>query len=231
MKNKHLTDEVLDQLLIEYMPKANILLDQLEEERDKNVPSHVFSKNYKRNMKRIIKEYSRTPLQRKLFGLRKYVASILVLLILGNGVLIASAQDYREKFFELINDVYGRFTSIITKVEEPLNWRLNFICLSYIPEGFEIISDIQTDITRKINYMKDDKIIVFKQSIITSGEMRIDTEDIVVKEMEINNQTIDYYYNKNMYTAYWNDDEFNYIISAEVSFEEFVNIIEGIIKK
>ena len=38
MQTKTLTDEALEELLYEYMPKVNILLDQLEEERDKDIP-------------------------------------------------------------------------------------------------------------------------------------------------------------------------------------------------
>jgi len=72
------------------MPKANILLDQLEEKRDKNVAPHVFSSRYKRNMKKIIKEYSRTPMQKKLAALYKYAAVVLVTFILANSLLIAT---------------------------------------------------------------------------------------------------------------------------------------------
>ncbi|MBU5314472.1 DUF4367 domain-containing protein [Tissierella carlieri] len=230
MQNKVLTDEALDRLLNEYMPKANILLDQLEEEREKDIIPHVFSESYKRKMKKIIKEYNKTPVQRKPISLRKFAAAILVLFILTNGILLVTAQAYRERFFEIINTVYKKFTSIVIEVEKPSNEGLSFTQPSYIPDGFEIISDIQTDITRKIDYMDNDKIIVFKQSIITSGETKIDTEDTSTKEIEINKYIIKYSFNKDIYNAYWNDNEFKYIINAEASFEEFVKIIEGIIK-
>ena len=44
--------------------------------------------------------------------------------------------------------------------------------------------------------------------------------------MEINEQIINYYFNKGMYNAYWNDTKFSHSITAEVSFEELINIIE-----
>jgi hypothetical protein len=229
MQNKVLTDEALDRLLNEYMPKANILLDQLEEERDKDIAPHVFSKHYKRNMKKIIKEYSRTPVQRKLVTLRKYVAAVLILFVLTNSILLITAQAYRERFFEIINTVYKKFTSIVIEVEEePFDEELNFVQPSYIPDGFELINDIKTDVTRKIDYINDNKIIVFKQSIITSGETKIDTENTSAKEMEINRYKITYSLNKDIYNAYWNDNKFSYSITAEVSLEELIKIIEGI---
>ena len=232
MKEEVLTDEELDRLLIEYMPKANILLEQLEEERDKNMTPHVFSKHYRKNMKKIIKEYSRSPIQKQFATLGKYAAGILILIILTNSVLIISVEAYRENFFETMTNAYKKFTSIIIEVEKPSDDNLNFIEPSYIPEGFELISDMQTDITMKIDYINnDDKIIVYRQSIITSGETRIDTENTLVEEIEIQNQKITYSFNKDAYNAYWNDNKFIYSIIAEVSFEEFVKIIEGIIKK
>lgn len=91
---------------------------------------------------------------------------------------------------------------------------------------------MQTDITRKIDYTNsDNQIITFKQSTITSKEIRIDTEDTSMAEITINNSAINYILNKGAYNAYWNDNKFIYSIIAEVSFEEFVKIIEGIIKK
>lgn len=230
MQNNVLTDEALDKLLIEYMPKADILLEQLEEERDKDTEPHVFSKRYRRKMKKIIKEYSRTPMQKRLVNLCKYAAVILILFILTNSILIVTVQAYREKVFETIITVYEKFTSIVIEVEESSNEGLSFTQPSYIPDGFKVINDIQIDITRKIDYMNDNKIMVFKQSIIKSGEIRIDAEGTSFEEMEVNNQIIKYVFNKDMYIAHWTDNNFSYIINAEVSFEEFIKIIEGIIK-
>lgn len=235
MKNDILSDEAIDKILIEYMPKTNILLDQLEEERDKDLVPHVFSRGYKRNIKRIIKEYSRTPFQKRLFKLRRYVAVILALFILTNGVLIATAEGYRERVFNAITNIYEKFTSIVIDVEEPLdtkNMELNFIKPSYIPDGFQVIDDMRTGIARTIDYMNEDySLLMFNQSIITSGELRLDTEDTIIKEIKVNNQTIEYFFNKDTCIGYWNDSKYRYLVSAEVSFEEFVKILEGIIKK
>ena len=231
MDNKLLTDEKLDKFLFEYMPKANILLGRLEEERDRDMDPHIFSNNYKSKLEKNIKEYSRTHAQRKFVALRKYVAGFLILFILTNSLLFATAQEYRERFFQIINTVYDKFTSLVTEVEEgPFDGEMSFIQPSYIPEGFDLVSDMQTDITRKMDYINENKIIEFKQSIITSGKTQIDTENTSIKEMEINKRIINYYLNKGMYNAYWNDNKFNYSITAEVSFEELINIIESIQK-
>lgn len=234
MKNKVLTNEALEKLLLEYMPKSNMVLGQLEEERDKDLVPHVFSKRYKRNIKKIIKEHSSTPVQKKLINLRKYAATILIIFILMNGILIATAQGYREIVFKIITNTYEKFTSIIIDVEESVDREdieLNFIEPPYIPDGFQVIEDIQTDIGRKIYYMKDNELIMFKQSIITSGQIKLDTEGTVVKKMQINNQTVRYYFNKNIYNAYWVDEIYEYSIVSEVSFQELTKIIKGIIKK
>ena len=232
MKNNALTDEALDQLLIEYMPKANILLDQLEEEKDKDLEPHIFSRRYKRNMKRIIKEYSRTPFQNKLVKLRRYAAVILIIFTLTNGVLIATAQGYREIVFKVITNIYDRYTSIVTEVENPMermDMELNFIEPSYIPEGFVLIDDMQTDIERMIYYMNEDKLITFSHGIIANSERKIDTEGTSIKEIEVNNKIINYVFNKEMYIAYWFDGGYEYSVNAEVSFEDFIKIIEGIL--
>lgn len=234
MQKKVLTDEELDILLTEHMPKANMLLDRLEEERDKNAAPHVFSARYKKNIKKIIKEYSRTPIQRKFAAFSKYAAIILIIFILSNGLLVVTVQAYREKVFEIITNVYKEFTSIITKTEEvpePLTEKPDFTEPLYIPEGFEVINDIQTDITRKIDYENGDRILVYKQNIITNSELRIDTEGTEIKNIKINGTSINYVFNKGMYNAYWNDNEYFYLITGEISFEELLKVIEGVIQK
>ncbi len=234
MQKKILTDEELDILLTEHMPKANMLLDRLEEERDKNAAPHVFSARYKKNMKKIIKEYSRTHMQRKFATFSKYAAIILIIFILANSLLVVTVQAYREKVFEMITNVYKEFTSIITKTEEvpePLTEKPEFTEPSYIPEGFEVINNMQTDITRKIDYENGDRILVYKQNILTNSELRIDTEGTEIKNIKINGTSINYVFNKGMYNAYWNDNEYFYLITGEISFEELLKVIEGVIQK
>lgn len=235
MRDEVLTDEALDRLLVEYMPKANMLIEQLEEERDKDLEPHVFSRRYRKNMKRIIKEYTRTPFQNKLARLGRYAATILLIFILTNGVLIATAEGYRERLFNAITCIYEKFTSIIIDVEEPIdtkNTEIEFIEPSYIPDGYKMIDSAQTDVTRVIKYMdKNNNTIVFKQGVITGGELRIDTEGATIEEIDINDQTIKYFINKELFNGYWNDDKYQYLVNVEVSFEEFMKILEGIIKK
>lgn len=55
MKDKIITDEELDQLLYEYMPKANRLLEQLEEERNRDMADHIFSEEYRRKIESMLK--------------------------------------------------------------------------------------------------------------------------------------------------------------------------------
>ena len=233
MYKKNISDEDLDSLLFEYMPKANLLLNQLEEERDKDIPPHVFSNRYNRNIKKIIKKYSKTPIQRKLADFRKYVAVVLIIFVLINGFFIVTIHAYRERVIEIITTVYKAFTSIITETEnvsELLDEEFEFSEPSYIPEGFEVVGELKSDVERIIDYENGDKIIVFDQSVITNSEIRIDTEDTEIKELVIGEYTVSYVYNKGMYNAYWNDDIFIYLITTETSYEELIKIIESVIQ-
>ena len=228
---RNITDEELDILLTEHMPKANKLLNNLEEERDKDIVPHIFSESYKKRMKKIIKEYSRTPAQIKLAAFRKYAAAVLVIFILANSFLIVTVEAYRTRVFNIITTIYNTFTSIITEADDvPLNEAPEFTVPSYVPDGFEIINDINTGVTRKIDYKNEDRILVYKQSIITGSEIRIDTEGTEIKEIKVGNNIINYVFNKGMYNAYWFDSEYSYIITGEISFEELLKAIEGVIQ-
>lgn len=245
MKDKVLTDDDLDRLLTEYMPKANILLDQLEEERDKDMGPHFFSKHYQKNMKKIIKEHNRRPARRKNLKVSKYIAASLIVFALINSILIVSVEAYRETVIKKVVKSYraviqttwkteNRNGSTIyvmeRKVEEPVIIELDFIEPSYIPEGFESISDTQNDIKRKIEYMHGDKSIVYTQSILGNQEIIVYRNDLSTKKKKISDKTIYYTEDKGIYKVSWNENEFNYSIIADVSFEELINIIEGIQK-
>lgn len=247
MKNKDLTDEELDRMLTEYMPKANILLDQLEEERCKDISSHVFSKRYKKNMRKLLKEHGRTPNQRKFIKISKYIVASLIVLVLINSTLIASVEAYREAIIKTVVNNKKVINAIIesnvikkeqdgvivTIIERKLKQEvieLNFVEPSYVPKGFESKNDKQDDIKRKIEYINGEKTIVYIQSIIGKEEIIIDREDLLTKKKKINNKTIYYAQNKGIYKVSWNDNKFNYSIVAEVSFEELIKIIEGIQK-
>lgn len=243
MKNKVLTDEDLDRLFTEYMPKANLLLDQLEEERDRDIASHVFSKHYQKNIKKIIKEYNRKPNQRKIIKASKYIAASLIVLALINSIPIVSVEAYRET---LIKKVVKSYRAVIqttwktenrngstiyimeSKVKDPVIIELDFIEPSYIPEGFESISEIQDDIKRKIEYIHGDKTIVYTQSILGNQEIIVYRNDLSTKKKKISDKTIYYTEDKGIYKVSWNDNDFNYSIIADVSFEELIKIVEGI---
>lgn len=232
MQYKYLTDEELDLLLIEHMPQANMLLDRLEEERDKDVTLHVFSSEYKKKMKRIIKEYSSTPAQIKFATFRKYAAAVLIIFILTSSFLIVTVEAYRTRVFKIITTIYDTFTSIITETDNvPFNEAPEFIIPSYIPEGFEIINERQSDISIKIDYANDNKILVYKQGIIANSELRIDTEGTKIENIIIKGYSVNYVFNKGMYNAYWFDNEYSYLIAGEISFEELLKVIEGVIQK
>ncbi|NYB75648.1 DUF4367 domain-containing protein [Sedimentibacter hydroxybenzoicus DSM 7310] len=229
---RNITDEELDILLTEHMPKANKLLNQLEEERDKDITSHVFSESYKKRMKKIIKEYSRTPAQIKFAAFRKYAAAALIIFILANSFLIITVEAYRTRVFKIITTIYDTFTSIITETDDvPFNEAPEFTEPSYVPDGFEVINNINTGITRKIDYKNRERILVYKQSVLTSSELRIDTEGTEIKEIKIGNHIINYVFNKGMYNAYWFDNEYSYLITGEISFEELLKVIESVVQK
>lgn len=254
MRNKDLTDEELDRMLTEYMPKANILLDQLEEERCKDISPHIFSKGYKKNMRKLLKEHGRTPNQKIFAALSRSIAVILIVLVLINSILIVSVEAYRE---EIVKKMVSGYKEIIPKIQETIVIRemtvkdikdqkqvtitireqekrpmieLDFVEPSYIPKGFESISNVQDDIKRKIEYINGEKTIVYIQSIIGREEILVDREDLLTKKKKVNNKTIYYTKSKGIYKVSWDDNKFNYSIVAQVPFEELIKIVEGVQK-
>lgn len=224
MNKSSLTDE----FLYEYIPRANKLSDEINEERNKSIPDHVFSAKYERNIKKMIKKYSRSPRQ---ITIRKSIAVALITMLLLNALLVACIPSYMEKVFNIVVTVYEEFTSIFTQVDdEPLDeMEHNFIQPSYIPEGFVIDEVIAFDHYFKIYYVNENlETIIYEQELIVDSEKLIDTENVDIQMFKINNIEYSYFYNKDMYNIYWYNDNYKFSLKASIELNEIKKIIKEI---
>ena len=220
---------VTDEMLRHCMPVTEELLYEIDMERNKSIPNHIFSLKHENNIRKIIKKYNRSPRQQ--FA-RKTAAVLLAAIVLLNALLIACIPTYRKRVFDIVTTVYEEFTSIFTQDDESLeDFDFNFIEPSYIPNGFNVEEKFETHYSLQIDYANNHlQYIFYQQKVITSGERILDTENAETSTIERNNIEITYFYNKGIYNVYWQDDKYLFSIKAEIEFDELLKMIEGIQK-
>lgn len=225
--SKHVVD---DDFLSEHMRKAEIkMLDSLPKEEEL---SHKFSKDFEKKMDKLIKEEKRTPLMRSFVVYGKRAAAIFLIIAAISFTTTMSVEAYRVRFFEVITEVWDEFTSIVFKSEEEINdEKLVAVNPEYIPEGFSIVEEELSDYINLIVYTNSNNIeIIYEQSLISDGEIILDTEGVEVKTTDIENHEISYFSNKGVNQVYWNDDNYTYAFISSIDIEELFKITKSILK-
>lgn len=225
--------EVTDKFLHKYVPLADKLSLEFDDEKNKNIPEHVFSRKYKRNIKRVIRECSRIPKQQKFISVRKTVAVVLIVIFLAFTILVACVPHVREQVFEVVTNVYDEFTSIFTQVDNEAfnNMKIIFVEPSYIPKGFNVIQRDEDEAGLRLRYRNSDsQKITYEQYIVTNSEMIIDTENIEAQTININNITYKYYFDNDTYQFYWSDSKYRYSLIGNIELVELKKIIESLQK-
>lgn len=143
-----------------------------------------------------------------------------------------SVEAYRLRFFEVITRVWEEFTSITFKSEkEIIDRKLVAINPDYIPEGFSILEEDVNDYVNTVIYENEiNEEIIYEQILISNGEIIFDTEDVEVKTMNIGNQTINFFTNKEVSQIYWNDDLYIYTLNSAIDMEETLKMAKSILE-
>jgi len=221
--------EVTDELLYQYMPIADEMdLDALEAEiADEEI---VLSKKFERRMKRLMWKEE----HKWVAGFGKFMARVAVVLLCVLGVSLAvtmSVDAYRSKFFQTVQEIWEDSVVHTYDVGEEGQ---EFVPHepSYIPEGYEEVRRITTDRTINIEYHnKGGHYIQWDQTEAKQGAWSaLDTEYVEKEYYEINKGVVEiYFYNDNFIRAYYETNQYIYILSADdLLLEDICLIFESI---
>ena len=222
--------KITDDFLYQNMPKAeneilNLIPDEYEIE-------HKFSWKFKRKMKIIIKEQTRTPETKALIMQIKKIAAIFIITISIVFSGIMSVEAYRIKFFNMIKEVWSELTSIVFWSNNSTNvYDFESISPIYIPNGYEISEEWSNEYENVIIYSdKDNNEIVYTQQLITESEYIFDSKDTEIKVINMNNIQLNILTKNNITQIYWTDEKSIFFISGKDK-NEMIRMVESIIKK
>ena len=163
---------------------------------------------------------------------KKSFVAILVaaaLLLVG-----CTAYVYRDKVRDFIETIYEKYIHVtydsgkpndsVRNVEKPYT-------LTYIPEGYELISESKTPIDVYYKWQDDStNIITFRQIILDGTNFKLDAEQGDSEILYCGNYTIYFRKIEDSYHYIWNDGEYALTLTSyvELSHEEISKIIDGI---
>lgn len=207
----------------------NIILESLPKEEEL---SYKFSKRFKRKMNKLIRRENRTPFMKSFINHSKKVAVIFLIFVTIAFATTMSVEAYRVKFFEVVIEVWEEFTSMIFKNNKNINDKKLIPAVpEYTPKGFSILEENINDYVYSIIYVNENnEEIFYEQRIISQGEVLLDTENIEVETIEVDNQAIILFTNKGVNQIYWSDDSYSFTLISTINIEELITITKNIFK-
>lgn len=218
-----------DEFLYKYIPAAEkSAMDAIPKEDELN---HTFSQKFQRKMKALVNYERRGTFGRAAVRFGRVAAAVLLIVFLLNTVLVVSVDAYREKFFEMIQTVTERFTSIIVDMDDDASvTELVPIQPSYIPEGFEVIESYGDSVQNTVIYTKDAQEIYYCQTVAGSGVFYFDTEDALVDIIQIAGQAAYVITEDNMIQVYWVHNGYEFLIISNVAYDDILAVAGSIMK-
>lgn len=222
--------QLTEELLYEYMPVIDAtIIRTLESEVDY---TYKFSTKFKRKMQILIWKESHMWLK-DFYHFAKWVAILLLCVLVSLFVLTMSVEAYREKFFQTIKEIRDDF--IIFQYykygnEQGFTERIPH----YLPEGYEEISRVDSDGILSIKYENKtgDQILWDCLAVVDEDYVILDSEyeEEIVKNINGENLSI-YVHSGKFLTAYYEYDEYIYIVNtSNLDVNEICRMIQSIVE-
>ena len=134
-------------------------------------------------------------------------------------ILLASAMSVsvvRAAVFEFITEAYEKFTHIFFEESPPSQESADELSIrrpSFIPEGFELVSEKMAGPVLLV-YEKGSDYISYSQQRLEDVSMDINTEGAALEELEFKGLPAKYYSNRGVQNLLWYDDEYLYMVSS-----------------
>ena len=195
-----------DEFLYKHMPRAEALL--LSKIPDENELSHVFSNRFNRKMKALLKYERQTPTMSTFTHRLKIAAAICLITLTLTFGSVMRVEAYRIRLFEFVTQVWETLTSIVTHSDGfSESDQLLALSPSYVPEGYTLLEETKTRYEYTIIYVDPyGTEIYYSQTLLTQGEVILDTENAEMQSVLIGTQEVFLIANKGLTQLYWHDD-------------------------
>lgn len=201
------------------------MLDKIEEP--------ALSSNYKNHIDKLLK----TNIYKTKSNAR-YIFKTVAVFVVGVGIAITTAYNADANFRLFVNkwitvgDGHIDISNNISEQEYDLsevpdNWEYIYLP-QYIPNGYKVISIEPDYFGILIEYSNDKDYIYFYQENNLNASMSIDTDHTDISDIKVGNYDGIYLLSDNRGQIMWDNREYYFSISGEISKEELLKIAESL---
>lgn len=213
----------------------------------------VFDSSYYKKRNQTINKYRRASSLKSTKSVMLRLAAAVMIIVMLGCVLIGCMPRLREAIFNAIVKWYETYVTVNYDYKDGQKMETGYeeettiqadtdgVAPKYIesirkptdlPEGgWEEIVLINSTKIEIDYYYNEDYLFSFSQMVLKPSDNRIDSEDVIIKHVEINGNdatVVEYVYKKEIYIL-WNDGEYSYqVISTECDMKMLIKYAESV---
>lgn len=224
--------EITDDLLFQHCTNVeNFILEQIPDEEDID---YEYPKEFEKKIKKIIKKEKMGLFLNKICLYTKKIAVVFIAFLISLFTITMSVEALRVKLFDMVKEVYEKFTIYKFKIDENDNKKVNFLekkSINYLPNGFEEIDRAEYDNDISLIYSDGENYITFNYLLIENSNLYMDTENAKVNKVQINNFYADYIEKENKSRLVWQDENILYDLKLDyTNKDKYLDIKSELIK-
>ena len=164
----------------------------------------------------------------------KKVAVVFIAFLISLFTITMSVEALRVKLFDMVKEVYEKFTIYKFKIDENDNKKVNFLekkSINYLPNGFEEVERAEYNNDVAITYSDGEDYITFNYLLIENSNLYMDTENAKINKVQINNFYADYIEKENKSRLVWQDENILYDLKLDyINKDKYLDIKSELIK-
>lgn len=164
----------------------------------------------------------------------KKIAVVFIAFLISLFTITMSVEALRVKLFDMVKEVYEKFTIYKFKIDENDNKKVNFLekkSINYLPNGFEEIDRAEYDNDISLIYSDGEDYITFNYLLIKNSNLYMDIENAKINKVQINNFYADYIEKENKSRLVWQDENILYDLKLDyINKDKYLDIKSELIK-
>ena len=189
---------------------------------------YIFSDDFNRKIEKLFR-FSKKPYFKLVNTVGKRIAMIILTFITALTVTTFSVKAFREPFINFTISVYEKFTSIIFQADDipddfPIEIEETFFP-EKLPDGYTLVETNNYRVMVKTIYSNGSDDIIFEQHILSPTHFTIDTEDVEIENLIIDDIEVLFYSNKGINNIIWADGLYGYTAFGTVGKNELLHLI------
>lgn len=209
----------------------DVMIQEYDDLLIENV-EHEFSPKFEKKIEKLINR-RRKPYFRMINTVGKRVACIALAIFIASATTVMSVDALRNAVFNFFSDLFGSTSTVRVVIDEQHPKTIEDLYeITYDLSDFKLDSNDVSEWYIRKEYIHDNKVIVFYQYTqdMFDGSV-INTEDVDIKETEINGFSATYFLdNQGNYKIIWDNGKYIFTILSNLSKDEVFEIAESVQK-